>query len=239
MSLSIIIPCHNEEEIIEETVNHLNRSLKNINFEIILINDFSYDKTWIKFKNLSKIYKNLVYINNKTRGLGSAINIGINKSNFEYICIYMADMSDDVNDIKKYYSLIKSNKIDSVFGSRFTKGSKITDYPIKKLIFNRVFNYIVKILFFSNYNDFTNAFKIYKKSTLLNIQPIVSENFNVFLELPLKIIARNYSYKIVPIKWKNRKKGNSKFKIKELSSKYFFTLIYCYLEKFLLKKTKN
>ena len=60
MSLSIIIPCHNEEEIIEETVNHLNRSLKNINFEIILINDFSYDKTWIKFKNLSKIYKNLV-----------------------------------------------------------------------------------------------------------------------------------------------------------------------------------
>ena len=88
--------------------------------------------------------------------------------------------------------------------------------------------------FLSKYNDFTNAFKIYRRKTLLKILPIVSEHFNVFLELPLKIIARKYKYSIIPINWKNRKIGKSNFKIKELSSMYLFTLCYCILEKILI-----
>ena len=88
----------------------------------------------------------------------------------------------------------------------------------------------------SNYNDFTNAFKIYKKNALLKTFPLVSESFNIFLELPLKIISRKMKYKIIPISWTNRKTGNSKFDIKELRAKYLFTLIYCLLEKLLLKK---
>ena len=98
------------------------------------------------------------------------------------------------------------------------------------------FNLITKLLFISDYNDFTNAFKIYKKSALLKTFPLVSESFNIFLELPLKIISRKMKYKIIPISWTNRKKGSSKFDIKELKAKYLFTLIYCWLEKILLKK---
>lgn len=92
--------------------------------------------------------------------------------------------------------------------------------------------------FLNSFNDYTNAFKIYKKDTLTKLQPIVSENFNVFLELPLKIIGRKYKYTVVPISWSGRKSGVSKFKINELGSKYLFTLLYCYLEKVLLKKRK-
>jgi dolichol-phosphate mannosyltransferase len=66
--------------------------------------------------------------------------------------------------------------------------------------------------------------------------PLISEDFNIFLEIPLKIISRRMSYKIVPISWKNRKEGKAKFNMKELQSKYLFTLIYCFLEKILLKK---
>ena len=73
---------------------------------------------------------------------------------------------------------------------------------------------------------------------MLNLLPIISENFNVFLEIPLKIISREYRYKIIPIKWKNRKIGKSNFKIRELSSMYIFTLIYCVIEKILLNKKK-
>ena len=83
-------------------------------------------------------------------------------------------------------------------GSRFIEGSKVANYPLKKLILNRIFNKLTQILFLSNYNDFTNAFKIYKKKTVLKLLPLVSENFNIFLELPLKIISRGYSYKIIP-----------------------------------------
>lgn len=55
------------------------------------------------------------------------------------------------------------------------------------------------------------------------------------IEIPLKLIIRKQNYKIIPINWKNRKRGEAKFKIKELSSKYLFTLLYCQMEKILLK----
>ena len=68
--------------------------------------------------------------------------------------------------------------------------------------------------------------------------PFVSESFNIFLEIPLKIISRGYNYEIISINWIGRKKGKAKFKIKELQSKYLFTLFYCFLEKILLNKKK-
>ena len=150
----------------------------------------------------------------------------------------MADMSDDINDLIKYHEMISKKNLDSIFGSRFLKNSKIIDYPLFKLILNRIFNNFVRIIFLTKFNDFTNAFKIYKVDTLKELLPIVSENFNTFLELPLKIISRGYSFEITSINWTNRKLGSSKFKVKELTSKYVFTLIYCFLEKNLLKKRK-
>ena len=168
--------------------------------------------------------------------MGGAITEGINRSSGEAICIMMSDLSDDFDDFVKYYNIIKDENVDAVFGSRFTKQSKLVDYPKKKLILNRIFNLFTQLLFLSNYNDFTNAFKIYKKNALLKTFPLVSESFNIFLELPLKIISRKMKYKIIPISWTNRKEGSSKFDIKELRAKYLFTLIYCLLEKLLLKK---
>ena len=236
MKVSIIIPIRNEELILKNIVDQLENKLKSLPYEIVLINDFSSDNTFsileklIQNKNQFKLY------NNKKKGLGGAISEGINKSTGELICIMMSDLSDDIEDFKKYYHLIKEENIDAVFGSRFIKESKIIDYPKKKLFLNRIFNIITKVLFLSDYNDFTNAFKIYKKNSLLKTFPLVSESFNIFLELPLKIISRKMKYKIIPISWTNRKEGSSKFDIKELKSKYLFTLIYCWLEKILLKK---
>ena len=102
----------------------------------------------------------------------------------------MCDLSDDVKDLIKYYKIIKKEKADAVFGTMFSKKSKIKNYPFLKLILNRLSNNFIKLLFLSDYNDFTNAFKIYKRKTLIKLLPIVSESFNVFLELPLKIISR-------------------------------------------------
>ena len=239
MSLSILIPAKNEEKIIIETIKSIIYSkLKRIDHEIIIINDFSEDNTEkkiLKFIKKNK-KKNIRLINNKFPGLGSVIKIGIDKSKKDYICIFMADKSDSINNMYDYYKIIKKYNYDAVFGSRFIKGSKIVNYPIRKYIFNRIFNNLCKILFLSKYNDFTNAFKIYRKKMLKSFFPIVSENFNVFLELPLKTVSRKYSYKIIPISWVNRNKGKSKFIIKELTSKYFFTLLYCFFEKILLKK---
>ena len=236
--ISIIIPAKNEAENLDEILKCFNQKLKNVNYEVILINDFSDDETFEKAKNLFSNLQNFKIVQNKVKGLGGAINLGIKESKGEKISIMMADMSDDLEDLVKYNEIMEKENLDAVLGSRFIKGSQIEGYPIKKLILNRIFNTFVKILFWNSYNDYTNAFKIYKKKAIIDLKPLVSESFNIFLEIPLKIISRKYKYKIIPIKWIGRKKGKAKFKIKELRSKYLFTLIYCFIEKNLLNFRK-
>ena len=239
MSLSLIIPVHNEEEQLKITIPKLIFFKKKVKkLEIIFVDDFSVDKTSKIIRKFTKSKKFIKLIKNKKKGLGSAINSGILKSKNKYICIFMADMSDDLKDLKNYFYQISNNNFDAIFGSRFMKNSFVKNYPILKLILNRIFNTFVRFIFFSEYNDFTNAFKIYKRQVLLQILPIVSEHFNVFLELPLKIIIRKYKYKIIPINWYNRKKGRSKFRVNELGSMYLFTMLYCLFEKILLNKKK-
>ena len=236
--LSIIIPARNESENLEDIVNYFSKNLSSLNFEVLIINDFSEDDTLTKAQKLFENEKKFHVFDNNKQGLGGAINLGIEKSSGEYVAIMMADLSDDAKDLIKYMEILNQKKIDAVLGSRFMKESKVTDYPIQKLVLNRAFNFVVSLLFWNKYNDYTNAFKIYKKKALKDIMPLVSESFNIFLEIPLKIISRNYTYEVIPINWYGRKKGEAKFKIKELQSKYLFTLIYCFIEKNLLNLKK-
>ena len=240
MSLSIIIPTYNEVKQLKYTIKKLQSLKKKIKeYELIFIDDFSNDGSYQQLVLFKKKDSRIKIFKNIKKGLGSAIKVGIKKSKKKYVCIFMCDLSDDVNDIYKYYKAINDNKkLDAVFGTRFDKNSKVKNYPFFKLMLNRIANNVIKILFLSNYNDFTNAFKIYKKKVLLKLFPIVSENFNIFLELPLKIITRKLNYKIIPINWYGRKIGESKFKIKEIGSKYVYILLYCFIEKILLNKKK-
>ena len=236
--ISIIIPARNETDNLEDILEYFSKGMKGIEYEVLLINDFSADDTFEKAKSLFEPQSNFRVINNKKKGLGGAINLGIEQSRGDKISIMMADLSDDINDLKKYYELIERKNLDAVLGSRFKKDSLVKDYPLKKLILNRIFNFCVSLIFWNNYNDYTNAFKIYKKEVLKTMMPFVSESFNIFLEIPLKVISRNYSYEVISINWFGRKKGAAKFKIRELRSKYLFTLIYCFTEKILLKIKK-
>ena len=239
MSLSIIIPVYNESLQIPITIKKLSVLKNELNdFEIVFIDNLSSDDTLKKLKFYTKKKSYFKIYKSKKRGLGSAISTGIIKSKKKYICIFMSDMSDDIKDLVKYFKIISKNKLDAVFGSRFLSQSKVKNYPTHKLILNRFINNIIKLIFLSDYNDFTNAFKIYRRSTLNKLFPLVSENFNIFLEIPLKIITRNFTYKIIPINWTGRKKGTSKFRIKELGSMYLFTLLYCLFEKILLRKNE-
>lgn len=235
MKLSVVIPAYNEEESIPETLRTLYATLKkyHIDHEICVTNDNSKDRTEEVLKSLQTEIPTLVYFTNKgPNGFGYAVRYGLERFSGDCVAVMMADMSDDPEDLVKYYNTMLEQNVDAVFGSRFIKGGKVYDYPRLKLFINRIANFIVKLATGIKTNDTTNAFKLYKRETIEGIKPFMSPHFNLTVELPLKAYVRGYSYAVVPNSWTNRKYGESKLKIKEMGSRYFFILLYCMIEKF-------
>ena len=95
---------------------------------------------------------------------------------------------------------------------------------------NRIVNLGIRVLFRHGYNDTTNAFKAYRREVIETVQPLLSNHFNLTVELPLKAIVRGHSFTVVPISWTNRTAGTSKLKLQEMGSRYLFIVLYVFLE---------
>lgn len=231
--LSVIIPARNEEGHIAETVDALVKTLNeaDISHEIVIINDNSSDHTEEVAKQLQVDLPSVRFLNNPPpNGFGFAVRLGLKEFRGEAVAIVMADGSDAPPDLVAFYRKLQEG-YDCVFGSRFHRESKVIDYPLPKLILNRLGNLFIRILFLLRYNDVTNAFKLYRRRVIAGLQPLLSHYFNLTVELPLKSIIRGYKYAVIPNSWQNRKQGISKFKVQEIGSRYLFIILYCYIEK--------
>jgi len=240
-SVNIIVPLKNEEKGIDNLIQKLEPVVNKIKKKVFvsLIDDHSSDQTWnILNEHAKKLNFIRTYKNQYDTGFGNALRFAIENNQEDAVIIFMGDCSDDPQDIIEYIKFLDEG-YDCVFGSRFIKGSKLYKYPLVKLILNRFANNFIRFLFLIKYNDITNAFKAYKKKVLDASYPIISQHFNINAELALKSINRGFKYKVVPISWINRKKGISKFYIKEMKNRYFFTVLYVFLEKILLKEDIN
>jgi dolichol-phosphate mannosyltransferase len=228
MKLSIVIPAYNEEESITETIDKIEEAFNNvkIDHEIFVVNDNSKDNTLAVLETLSKKYPALKYDTNKgPNGFGYAVRFGLERFSGDCVAVMMADLSDSPYDLIKFYTTMLEGNYDCVFGSRFIKGGKLIDYPWLKKIINRFANRIIQVVMRIKYNDTTNAFKLYRRHTIEGIKPFLSPHFNLTIELPLKAIIRGYTYTVVANSWTNRKYGESKLKIREMGSRYFFILM--------------
>jgi dolichol-phosphate mannosyltransferase len=235
MKLSIVMPAHNEEGCIENTINGIHSLFikEEIPHEILVINDNSTDKTLKILKRLSENNTRIRFINNAPpNGFGFAVRKGLENFDGDAVAIVMADGSDLPEDILQYYHRIRQG-YECVFGTRWSMGGKTIDYPIHKYILNRLANWFIMVLFGLRYNDVTNAFKMYRTNVIQGLKPFLSHHFNLTVEMPLKAIIRGYSYCVVPNTWINRKAGVSKLKIREMGSRYLFIIIYCFIEKWL------
>jgi dolichol-phosphate mannosyltransferase len=236
MKLSIVLPAYNEEGSIEETLRTLYTKLQEeqIEHEIVVVNDNSKDNTLGLLTTIQETIPTLVvHTNLGPNGFGYAIRYGLERFQGDCVAIMMSDLSDDPADLVAFYRKMVAENLDCVFGSRFIRGGATYDYPKHKYLINRFANTLIKILLGMSYNDSTNAFKLYKKTTIQGLKPFLSAHFNLTIELPLKAIIRGYTYGVLPNSWRNRKAGESNLKIKEMGSRYLFILLYVIIEKYL------
>ena len=236
MKLSVVIPAHNEEGCIEGTVRALDAELgrEGIAHEILVVNDGSTDGTEAILRRLAAELPAVRWVNNAPpNGFGLAVRRGLDAYTGDAVAVYMADASDRPEDLVRYWRVLEQRGVDCVFGTRWSRKSRVVDYPAHKLVLNRLVNRFIQLLFALRYDDVTNAFKLYRRAAVDGARPLLSNHFNLTVELPLKCIVRGYSFAVVPNDWINRKSGVSKLKLQEMGSRYLFIVLYCFLERWL------
>jgi dolichol-phosphate mannosyltransferase len=232
MKTSVVIPAHNEVGSIASTVRDIAKALEaeGIEYEIVVVDDASSDGTGALLERLGQENPNVRGVHSHyPRGFGFAVRVGLESFSGDAVAIVMADGSDSPADLVRYHRLLEQG-YDCVFGSRFMHGSEVHRYPKFKLILNRVVNFGIRVLFRHRYNDTTNAFKAYRREVIETCQPLLSNHFNLTVELPLKAITRRYTYAVIPISWTNRATGTSKLSLQEMGSRYLFIVLYVFLE---------
>ena len=232
MTLSVVIPAHNEAEVIEPTLRGLIDQLgpAGIDYEIVVVDDASRDGTGDVVGRVAEQEPRVRVVRNEApNGFGFAVRAGLEAFTGDSVAIVMADGSDDPRDVVLYHRVLEAG-YDCAFGSRFMPGASVHDYPKFKLLMHRVVNTGIRALFRHGYNDTTNAFKAYRREVIDNLRPLLSHHFNLTVELPLKAITRGFSYAIVPTSWTNRAAGTSKLQLNEMGSRYLFIVLYVFLE---------
>ena len=237
LKISAVIPAHNEEGSITETIDGLVQALEGakIDYEILVVDDSSTDRTRAVVQHIGAENPRVRYhASHYPRGFGFTVRSGLDAFQGDAVAIVMADASDDPADLVRYHELLEEG-YDCAFGSRFIRGGAVHDYPRLKLVINRLANSFIRMLFRHGYNDTTNAFKAYRREVIETVQPLLSNHFNLTVELPLKAIVRGHSYGVTPITWRNRTAGSSKLSMQEMGSRYLFIVLYAFLERYLVR----
>lgn len=238
MKLSLVIPAHNEQENIGPCLTELTRVLgteHGIPHEIIVVDDNSSDRTADVVREFQATFPQIRLVRRQPPGgFGRAIRSGLSAVQGDVVVIYMADLSDDPQDVVMYYRKIMDG-YDCVYGSRFIRGSHVEQYPKVKLIVNRLVNTAIRWLFWTKFNDLTNAFKAYRTEVIRACGPFTACHFNITLEMSLGALNRDYRIVQVPISWYGRKWGASKLRLKEMGRRYLATLLMTYGQRLLIR----
>jgi dolichol-phosphate mannosyltransferase len=227
--LSVVIPAYNEAQTLGRSIQELTEALNSAGFEyeLLVVNDGSSDGTEQKLIELETVYPALRHVNNEHKhGFGHAVRCGLSQYRGEAVAVVMADNSDSPQDLIAYYRMLQEG-YQCAFGSRFVPGARVENYPRLKRMLNRLGNWLIGLLFRQRYGDFTNPFKCYRRSVIDGMQPLVSGQFNLAIEMSVKAVAQGATYAVIPTSWRNRDAGLSKFKVVSQSYLYLLTLFYC------------
>ena len=208
IKISVIIPCFNEHGTIAKIIDKI-LEIKIFNFEIIVIDDFSSDRSREILKKLSeKKILNLI-LNEKNYGKGYSIRQGIKKATGDLILIQDADLEYDPKDYEKLFNPILNNKADVVFGSRFIGSEE------KNVLYfwHSVGNYFLTLLsnIFTNLNlsDMECCYKVFKSDIIKNID-LKENRFGFEPEVTAKIAKKNLRIFEVGVKYYGRKYSEGK-----------------------------
>ncbi len=233
VQLSIAVPAYNEESTIVATVEAMVAASEPTGWtwEIVIADDASRDNTWMVLQNLAERFPGVRPVKNSgPGGYGMAVKAALAATRGQAVVVAMADGSDLPEDIVAYGRAILEEGYGCAFGTRFSNPERVQGYPPVKRVLNRLGNRLIAWAAGRAYDDYTNGFKGFRRDVLDSIQPLVSADFNLTIEMSIKAVQRGATFKVVPNGWRDREGGESKFNIVKLGPRYLMTILYCVLE---------
>jgi len=217
MHLSIIIPAYNEENRIGKTLKEIDKylSTQSYDYEILVVNGNSTDRTAEVVRGLMPSIRNLRLIDNKVNhGKGYVVRQGMLEAKGDYRIFTDADNSTSIDQIEKMWPEFKRG-YDIVIGSRDIKGA-ILDPPqpfLRKMILGKGFRLLTQIICGTwKILDSQCGFKCFTKKAVEDIFPRCKIN-NFSFDPEILVIAQKLGYRIkeIPVLWKNDPDSKVKF----------------------------
>jgi len=214
-TLSVIMPVYHENSHCYTVLTELNTCLHNarIHYEIILVL-VGEEKRTIELIELARKHhpEEIIYTLVKKPGYALQLRTGLLEATGKYVTFFMADGSDCPDDIICMLKAMKPG-VHCVFGNRFYMPGLITGYPVVKKIINRLGAMLLYFMFGCPFDDLTGSMKMYRNDIMDEIWPRIAKSFDINLEIALRAVKLRLNIKEIPVKWKNRKFGKSKFRL--------------------------
>jgi dolichol-phosphate mannosyltransferase len=211
----IIIPTFNELDNVERMTRKVMSLDKE--FDILFVDDSSPDGTAEKIKELQKEFPNRIYLEERQGklGLGTAYIHGFRWSvakNYEYIFEMDCDFSHNPDDLIHLYLACAEGGADLSIGSRYCKGGKVKNWPVKRILMSYFASVYVRMILWIGIKDTTAGFKCYKWSVLqkINLDGVTFKGYA--FQVCMKYAAIRHGFKVteVPITFIDREFGESK-----------------------------
>jgi len=227
--LTVIIPCRDERSTIVKVIHEVDEVFQHHNIfgSILVVDDHSTPPLAIGdlWHRGMHVKPNLVR-NPLSPGLASAFKTGVYNAYSPHVIFMSGDGTDDPAAIPLYYRYLMKGYF-CVFGQRRCLFRHPSKYPVVKFFLNRLGNRLISLFFDRSYSDYTDIFKGYFLTDAYSVFSCKSMGYGISLELCLRAILSNRSYKVFSIKPRARVSGRSKFRLWHDVPDYFLVLLRC------------
>jgi len=146
-------------------------------------------------------------------GIGWAYRQGFSEAAGSHLLMLDSDGEMDITSITQMMRLFEEKNCDVVVASRWLTGGGVEGYARIKYLYNRMFQYVFRLLFRTHIHDLSLGYKMLKSSVVKNIQ-WEGRFHEIATETTLKPIRYGYTVLEVPTKWTKRGAGKSKNKFR-------------------------
>ena len=229
-AISVVVPCHNEEMNIGPLVERLRTLFGEYVHEFIPVDDNSTDNTRGVIERLAAEDPRVKPVFRRPpHGVGRAIIDGYRAATGTYVLSMDCDFQHLLPEIRDIFDAAAQG-YDVVVGSRFSRMSVLLNYPFLKIVANRGFHLLARIVLLRDFRDMTNNLKLMRRDVVQHMR-LTQPGFAINAETGLQPLIMGYSVKEVPISWINRTPdmGSSSFRLVRVGGGYLRVLFYLWI----------